>query len=147
MLTKDWMDKNVIPVKGDLKIVSFLWKGDGPEEVLTFLEGEDHNMWCSEVKRLLQDEKFAWDFHRDPAPHPHNEKTIMFGVDGAPFINKKHHILCRLFKKVEDGTALILDISTKTDSALKATNALKEFFDSFNGENPFTLFQPNFGEA
>lgn len=137
MAHKEWLDANVVPLLGGLKIYSFLWNGTPPSEYLVWLNAEDHSQsWGPEVKRLL-DLGFRFDFTRDVvAVEVDGNKMTLFGGDGTPFVAKDGRVSVRLFRK-EENIGLILQVSCLRHAA-EAPTAIREFFALFD-TNPIEV--------
>lgn len=174
---KGWLDSHVVPLtrrEPPLKIYSFIWNGDPPNEVLVWLHtGQDENgtvrvehdvdgkelpvreafdptAWPRAVKHLLEAEGFRFDFLREQTmvALPGGNITI-FGGDGAPLYNAQGMASARLFRKEDDGVSLILQVGCQYPSGEDAAAATKSFYQSFE-ESPLEVCKKHgttFGQA
>lgn len=133
-----------------LRVYHFMTRGpgDAPTEIYIGLEClgglPDH------VYNLLVVHGFKFDYFRDIAPVAvDGKRVVLFGADGAPFINKDGTVLVRFFKKVDDKN-VILDIAQRFPRALEAQATIKKVFARFDDMQPVEVlkkFQPVFGES
>lgn len=147
---KAWLDANVIPVLGEgderLRFYSVLWNGDPPKEILTFvLAGAEtdgkligNDSWGLHVKRLLE-AGWRFDFLREQAVVKMEGGLVpIFGGDGAPIFGKNGMASVRLFKKMDDGIASILQVGAQFKDGIDAAAAVKGFFGLF-GEDAIKI--------
>lgn len=153
---KQWLDDHVVPIRGNLNIIAFFWRGTPPDEVLVFLSAdpaEDSDelpaSWPEEAKRLI-DSGFRFDCLREPKTvRIGNDGTVLFGGDGAPLVSQERVASVRLMRRENDGRSLILNIVHKNQSALTATKEVEYFFSLFDTD-PFSVLErygTRFGEA
>lgn len=139
---KEWLDAHVASIHPKLSMYAFFWNGHPPSEVLAYLvireddkEGERNpgDTWASAVRELV-DKGFRFDVLREIAKVPKEEGgyALIFGGDGSPMFNKDGNLTARLFRKEDDGIALILEVGTDVKSGLKAGEAIKTLFESFD---------------
>lgn len=147
---KKCLDAHVVPLlKGQGKIVSFIWRAD---LVLVFLEVETER-WAGFVKRLLEDQGFTFDYLRGPERAAVNGVAlVLFGGDGAPFIREDGRVMCRLHRKLgldddNDERGLVLEIMTPAMNAISSARVVKGFFAQWEGEPGSALLrhQPKLG--
>ena len=150
---KQWLDNNVVPLLADtaLKIYHPFWNGMPPKEVLVILlsEPEPAEAWPSAIKKLLGG-GFRFDFLREQQLIGMDSGMFKaFGGDGAPLFNNEGTASVRLFKKVDDGINLILQIGCKYPDGGSAALATKAFYAQFE-ESPLSVCQTygaTFGQA
>lgn len=150
---KAWVDQNVMraDVMGDgddrLTFHTVLWNGTPPKEILVFLLAT--KTWGLHVKRLLEG-GWRFDFLRDHAVvQLDGTRTTLFGGDGAPFFDPAGMSSVRLWKKMDDGTQLILQVGAKWPSGPEAATAVKAFFGLFE-QGPLEMvatYAATFGSA
>jgi len=177
---KKWLDGNVVPLtqrEPKSKIYSFIWNGNPPREILVWLlaghpsAGDDSEGtsaseeekpfnpldWPNLVKRLLVEDDFRFDYLREQQMVKIETGMIpVFGGDGAPLFGKDGMASSRLFKVMDDGIRLILQVGCKypgesgMNPGQHASAAVKGFFGLFDDENPLTVCQKYaavFGQA
>jgi hypothetical protein len=118
----------------------------------------DESAWPRAVKRLLEEDDFRFDFLREQQMVKlENGLVPVFGGDGAPLFGKEGTASARLFRKMDDGIGLILQVGchypgTEATAELDAMNpgkhaaaAVKGFFALFD-DNPMIVCQ-KFGAA
>lgn len=132
---KEWLDKNVVPLlKGTaLSIYSFLWNGSPPSEYLVWLNSPEKSpLWGRDTKKLIVEDGFRFDYVREPqAVALDGGKITIFGGDGTPFIDEKGMVSVRLFKKMEDGKNLILQVSCLLAPA-ESGATIRGFYELFD---------------
>ena len=149
---KAWLDANVLPVLGTddrLAIYSALWNGAPPTEVLVFLLAHAAPAWGPHVKRLLED-GWRFDFLREAQVVKSEGGLIhVFGGDGAPLFGTNCMVSVRLFRKLEDGIGLILQIGCRHDNGTTAAQTIKDFFGQFDQDamQVCSSFSAPFGAA
>jgi hypothetical protein len=149
---KTWLDAQVLPVLGSddkLQIHSVLWNGSPPAEVLVFLLAPSSPTWGTHLKRLL-DDGWRFDFLREAQVIKADAGLIhVFGGDGAPLFGKNGMVSARLYKKLEDGIGLILQVGHQHESGVDAAQAVKTFFGQFdqNALQVCASFAAPFGQA
>lgn len=162
---KRWLDDHVLPslqpdpTHPSLSLYAVFWNGHPPKDVLVFAtappattEPFDPLAWPSAVKRLLES-GFVFDFTREQQmvkdPDGSARLIALFGGDGAPLFDKSGACSVRLFRKIEDGRNLILQIGCRYADGLDAAVAVKAFFALFD-QNAMTVcqtFAAPFGQA
>jgi hypothetical protein len=150
---KSWLDKNVVPLLADtgLQIYHPFWNGVPPKEVLVILLSQPSpaSAWPTAVKKLL-DGGFRFDFLREQqAIAMEGGLFKAFGGDGAPLFNAEGTASVRVFKKLEDGVGLILQVGCKYPDGAEAALATKAFYAQFE-ESPLSVCQTygaTFGQA
>ena len=157
---KKWLDSHVVPLieDNDLRIHSFIWNGNPPEDILVWLRifpagGDDDPKeieldpmrWAVAVKELLE-QGWRFDFTREQQLVNLTGGVIKaFGGDGAPVFNKEGMASVRLFHKQDDGIGLILQIGCQfwsvegLTAGMHAAAAVKGFFGLFDTENPLEV--------
>jgi hypothetical protein len=150
---KGWLDEYVVPLLKDtgLKIYHPFWNGMPPKEVLVVLlsEPSPSDAWPTAIKKLLGG-GFRFDFLREQQAIALEGGIFKaFGGDGAPLFNAEGTASVRLFKKMDDGKNLILQIGCKYKDGAAAAQATKTFYGLFE-ESPLTVCQTygaTFGQA
>lgn len=152
---KKWLDSHVVPLLNDeLKIYSFIWRGDPPNEILVWLlagptreqqkeqEPLDHTIWPRAIQRLVQNESFRFDFTREQQAVKTADGAVItiFGGDGAPLYNQEGSAAARLFRKEDDGVNLILQLGCFYPDGKDAAAATKGFYEAMGG-NPLELVE------
>ena len=106
--------------------------------------------WPRAVKRLLDEAGFRFDYLREQMLVALEGGTIkIFGGDGAPLYNEQGMASCRLFKKLDDGIGLILQVGCQYPAGEDAVQATKSFYQQFD-ESPLVVTQKYgalFGQA
>lgn len=189
---KSWLDDNVVPAINEkpLAIYSFIWNGNPPKEILVWLStlserckrcgtlrgepsGEEcaaqdcdwqpeATDWAQAVKELLED-GWRFDYTREQQLVAIGNQTVKaFGGDGAPLFSPDGMASVRLFRKMEDGTGLILQVACKfwpleprdglpgMTPGEHAAWAVKGFFAQFQDGNPLEVcakYGAQFGAA
>ncbi|TAL42863.1 MAG: hypothetical protein EPN91_07490 [Salinibacterium sp.] len=134
---KAWLDQHVaieevLGVLDPLVVHAPLWHGNPPAEVLVFLLASECGTWGPHIQRLLGD-GWRFDFLRDVAAVVVDGRRItIFGGDGAPFFDVAGMSSVRLWKKVEDGVNLILQIGARWPDGIAAAAGVKGFFGLFD---------------
>jgi hypothetical protein len=166
---KRWLDTNVVPLtqrSPQSRIYSFIWNGNPPKEILVWLLAGDEpvddvpfnpHAWPELVKRLIVEDDFRFDYLREQQMvQLENGLVPVFGGDGAPLISKEGMASARLFRKMDDGIALILQVGCQyppegeMSAGQHASAAVKTFFGLFEDENPLTVcskYGALFGQA
>lgn len=113
--------------------------------------------WPDLLRRLLDKDEFRFDYLREQQMVAIGDGLVpVFGGDGAPLFSKDGMASARLFRKMEDGICLILQLGCKypkTDEltpGMHASSAVKAFFKLFGDENPLTVcskYGAVFGQA
>lgn len=159
---KEWLDRNVVPLlSDDLKIYSFVWNGDPPKQILVWLvasscalarTGDDERaaspefsptQWPRATHRLIVEHDFRFDYTREQQMVRLESGLIpIFGCDGAPLFGKEGTAAVRLFRRMNDGVDLILQVgctyppvgdgSKKLSPGQHAAAAVKGFFGLFD---------------
>lgn len=160
---KSWLDTHVVPLlhqEPPASIYTVFWNGAPPTEVLVFLLADTQvpasapdtppaDPWPRLVKRLLES-GFRFDYLREiQLVQLEGKQVPLFGGDGAPLFDKSGAASARLFKKLEDGTNLILHIGHIYPTGLDAAVAVKSFFGLWDA-NPVDVcaqFSAPFGQA
>jgi hypothetical protein len=123
--------------------------GDDMRNALADPPPFDAALWPAAVKRLL-DAGFRFDFLREQQMVQLDGRLVpIFGGDGAPLFGQDGMVSVRLFRKTEDGTALILQIGGRYPDGLGAAAAVKAFFGLFDRSAPEVCasFSTPFGQA
>lgn len=147
---KAWLDLHIVPLLAPhaLKIHHPFWSGSPPKEVLVLLVAEPE-AWGLAAKNLLEG-GFKFDFLREKvAIALENGLFQAFGGDGAPLFNQAGMASIRLFRKLDDGVNLILQIGCQYPDGPSAALATKAFYALFN-ESPLVVcqkFGAVFGQA
>jgi len=109
----------------------------------------DPALWPTVVKRLL-DDGFRFDFLREQQMVQLEDGLVpVFGGDGAPLFAKDGMASVRLFRKMDDGISLILQVGAKYPDGLGAAAGVKSFFGQFdtNALEVCSSFAAPFGQA
>ena len=166
---KKWLDTNVVPLaqqQPQSQIYSFIWNGNPPKEILVWLTVESEpteekpfaaGAWPELVRRLIKDDDFRFDYLREQQMVQLEGGLVpVFGGDGAPLFAKDGMSSSRLFKKMDDGICLILQVGCKyppkdeMSPGQHASSAVKGFFGLFGDEDPLTVcskYGAVFGQA
>ena len=150
---KTWLDTNLLPIltATGLKLYHPFWNGVPPKEVLAILLADPTpvSAWPAAVKALLE-QGFRFDFLREQRLIAMESGVFKaFGGDGAPLFNQEGTASVRLFKKLEDGCGLILQVGCRYASGEEAAAATKAFYALFE-ESPLSVCQTygaTFGQA
>ena len=155
MDTKAWLDRHVIPLctpDPPLTFHSELHRTSGNgafEQVIVFLLAPTPEGWGPAVKRLLDAGGVYFDYLREVHVARLPEKAVtLFGGDGTPFIGANGMATVRLFKRLEDGTTLLLEVGHQYKTAVEAAAAIRGFCELFTGISVvdlYTRFRPPFG--
>ncbi len=130
-----------------LTIYSGLWNGDPPKEVLVFLlagvkPGEPVNgrvtgpveTWGAHVQRLLVC-GWRFDFLREQVLIKTDGGMVpVFGGDGAPIFSKTGMASVRVYKKLESGCVMIVQVGAQFADGIAAALAVKTFFGQFGSD-------------
>lgn len=163
---KEWLDQNLIPLltgPPPMRLHSFIWKGDPPDEILVWLladgrtpkaqkndqgeiapslEGDfDPDAWPASVQRLLTHESFGLDYTRESIMVQLAGGLVpVFGGDGSPLFGPSGMASVRLYKKFPDGVGLILQLGCQYQDGTSAAIAVKGLYQQL-GTNPLELAQ------
>ena len=163
---KKWLDQNVVPLTRKhvpSKIHSLIWKGTPPDEILVWLlTGDDQEatateggstpfnpkFWPTLVHKLIVEDGFRFDYLREHVTVPVNGEAVSaFGCDGAPLVGKNGMASVRVYRKMDDGIGLILQIGSKYpgvpelkyEPAKAAAQGIKDLFARFEGVDPLEV--------
>jgi len=155
---KTWLDNHVVHLlhqEPPASIYTVFWNGAPPKEVLVFLlAGQGpatvpDDAWPRLLKRLL-DDGFRFDYLREiQLVQLEGKQVPLFGGDGAPLFDKSGAASARVFKKLEDGTNLILHVGHRYPAGVDAALAVKAFFGLWD-TNPIDVcasMSAPFGQA
>ncbi len=155
---KAWLDSHVVPLlrpDPPLELHSVLVnqapRAAQPDAVLAWALSKAPEGWAPAAQRLLESAGFCFDFTREPqlvALAPGRTITI-FGGDGMPFVGANGMAMVRLFRRVEDGVDLIIEVGHLFPDGKAAVAAVRAFFEQF-GQDPAALlarYSPRFGSV
>jgi len=155
---KPWLDTNVVPLlrpEPPLDLHSVLVDqapgATRPHAVLVWTLSKTADGWAAAAQRLLESAGFCFDFTREPqlvvlAP---GRTITIFGGDGMPFVGANGMAMVRLFRRVEDGVDLIIEVGHLFPDGKAAVAAVRAFFEQF-GQDPAALlarYSPRFGSV
>ena len=156
---KAWLDKHVVPLlsgEPPLELHSVLQNSapgaQAPDAVLVWALSKTGDAWAPALRRVLERPGFSFDFLRAPqaVQVSPDQRIVIFGGDGAPFIGKNGMAMARLYRGCDDGISLILEVGYRFPRSEDAAQAVRAFFALFDKVEPAELlarYRPLFGAA
>jgi len=144
---KAWLDEHVMPVlkQHQLSLYHPFWNMQGARAsevlIVCLAEPESEDAWAGAAKALV-DAGWRFDYLREQilVVMDTGETVKLFGGDGAPLFNEEGVAALRLFRKLDDGVNLVLQVGCRYPKGLAAAAATRAFYAQFE-ESPLEVCQ------